>query len=139
MSATNIFETQLLELIFNSVDIPGITDTPSTNLFISLHTADPGEAGTQTTSEATYSNYARVPVERDLNGFTVAGDVAVNTNEVVFPASTGGSSLVTHFGIGLSATGAGTLLLSGPLVASLAVSNGITPIFQVGEMKTTVD
>jgi hypothetical protein len=38
---------------------------------ISLHTADPGEAGDQTTSEATYKSYARVSVARTTAGWTV--------------------------------------------------------------------
>ena len=139
MSASNFFETALLGLIFNAVDITGITTSPNTDLFVSLHTGDPGEGGDQGTNEADYGNYSRVAVSRDTNGFLVSGDSAVNVSEIVFPSCTGGSNVLTHFGIGLAASGATTLLISAPLTATLAVSNGITPIFQVGEMVSTVD
>lgn len=138
MSATNIFETELLSLIFNNVPIPGISSSPSANLYISLHTADPGEAGNQSTNEAQYLSYARVSITRDTNGFKVVEDLATNVEEVVFPSATGGSDVVTHFGIGLNDSGAGKLLLRAPLTAELAISNGITPVFQVGELKSFV-
>lgn len=143
MSLTNAFETDLLELIFNGTTITSIADnagtSPATSLYISLHTADPGETGTQSTSEATYTSYARVAVDRDTNGFTISGNEVTNAAEVAFPAATGGTNTITHFGVGLSSSGAGTLLLKGALTASLAVSNGILPRFPAGELSTTVD
>ncbi len=33
------------------------TSSPATNLFVSLHTANPGAGGSQTTSEAAYGGY----------------------------------------------------------------------------------
>lgn len=143
MSATNGFETDLLELIFNGTTIANIADnaasSPATNLYISLHTANPDETGSQDTSEANYTSYARVAVERSSGGWAVVGDEVSNTAAVTFPTATGGSSTVTHFGIGLDAAGAGTLLFWGVLDASLAISNGITPSFQPGELHTTAD
>lgn len=139
MSASNIFENDLLKLIFNNEAIDGISTNPTANLHISLHTADPGETGTQISSESAYGSYARVPVARTSLGFTVTANESVNTEELVFPACTGGTSNITHFGIGTAATGAGKLLLYGELRVPLLVSNGITPLFQSGELKATVD
>lgn len=143
MSATNAFETDLLELIFNGTTITNIADdtasSPATDLYISLHTGDPGEAGNQSTSEATYTSYARVAVVRTSSGFTVSGNTASNTAAITFPTATGGSSTVSHFGIGLASSGTGTLLFSGELDSSLSISNGITPSFQTGELDITVD
>jgi hypothetical protein len=55
VSKGNTFENDLLKLIFNATAIANIADnaaaSPLTNLFVALHTADPGEAGDQTTSE----------------------------------------------------------------------------------------
>lgn len=42
------------------------------SLYVSLHTADPGTTGDQTTSEATYTSYARVAVARTSGGWTIA-------------------------------------------------------------------
>jgi hypothetical protein len=143
MSATNAFETSLLALIFNATAIANIADnagtSPATNLYISLHTADPGETGNQTTSESAYTSYARVAVTRDSGGWTVSGNTANNTAVINFPACTGGTSTITHFGIGLASSGTGTLLFSGALSASLSVSNGITPSFAIGQLSVTAD
>lgn len=143
MSATNSFETAVAALIFNGTTIANIADnaasSPATVFYISLHTADPGEAGAQNTNETAYTSYARVSVNRNSGGFTVSGNNVSNTAEISFPTCTGGSSTVTHFGIGLASSGAGTLLLSGALTASLPVSNGILPRFPIGELDVNID
>lgn len=143
MSATNSFETAILALLFNGTTYPNIaqnaSSSPATVFYISLHTADPGEAGTQSTSEATYTSYARVGVNRNSGGFAVASGIAQNVSSVTFPTCTGGTNTITHFGIGLSPSGTGTLLFSGALLSSLAVSNTIAPIFQTGTLAVTCD
>lgn len=137
MSKTNAFETALLEFIFEDTALPW--EGAATNLYISLHTADPGEAGDQTTSEATYTSYARVAVARSGAAWVVSGNTADNAAAVTFPEATGGSNTITYFGVGTAATGAGNLLYSGALTASLAVSSGITPEFAIGDLNVTED
>ncbi len=146
MSATNAFETAILSLLFNNDAIANIGDAsglqPSGTagvLYISLHTADPGETGSQNTSEATYGSYARVSVARTSGGFTVSGNTVVNAAQVTFPACTSGSSTVTHFGIGTASSSTGNLLFSGALGAPLAISAGITPAFAAGQLSTSAD
>ena len=61
MSKSDAWENGLLLLIFNGTAFTGIAQnnaTPS-DLFLSLHTASPLDAGTLATSEATYTGYAR--------------------------------------------------------------------------------
>lgn len=99
---------------------------PLTNLYVSLHTADPGEAGDQTTSEATYTSYARVAVARTSGGFTVTGNGAGGA-DIVFPAATAGTNTITHFTIGTASSGAGKLLYSGTGTPNISVSSGVTP------------
>jgi hypothetical protein len=143
MSATNTLETELLDLLFTGSALANVFDnaasSPITNLYVSLHTADPGEAGSQTTSEATYTSYARVAVARTSGGWTVSGNLATNAGAVTFPACTGGTNTITHFGIGSLSSGAGVLFFKGALSASLAVSSGITPAFAAGEIDVTAD
>lgn len=119
-SFTNGTESALLSLIFNATAWTSIADntatSPATNLFISLHNADPGEAGSQTTNETAYTNYARVSVARTSGGFTVSGtDPAqvVNAATITFPTCGVTGDIITHWGIGLASSGAGTLLASG--------------------------
>lgn len=149
MSATNAAETDILKLIFNNTtwanvgDATGIVGSTSAgSLYVSLHTADPGEAGDQTTSESAYTSYARVAVARSSGGWTVSGTAptqAANTAAVSFPACTGSTSTITYFGIGRASSGAGELIVSGALNASLAVSTGITPSFDIGQLAVTLD
>jgi hypothetical protein len=145
MSATNAFETSLLQHILQNADIANIGDatgvrgsTTAGSLYVSLHTSDPGEAGDQTTNEANYTGYARVAVARSGAGWAVSADTGDNVGAVTFGLCTAGSNTVTHFGVGTASSGAGVLLVSGALSASLAVSNGITPSFAAGTLEITV-
>jgi predicted small secreted protein len=146
MSLSNAAETAFLNLLFNNTNWANIGDatglrgsTAAGVFYISLHTADPGEAGSQTTSEATYTGYARIPVVRTSSGFTIAGNAVSNAALVAFAQCTAGSNTITHFGIGSDISGAGNLLESGALSASLNVSNLITPQFSTGQLTTTAD
>lgn len=136
MSKSNSTETDLLEYIFKGTAIPWAA---STDLYISLHTADPGEAGTQTTSEATYTSYARIAVERSGTGWTVSGNTASNAALIQFDQCTGGSNTITHVGVGLASSGAGNLLYKGALNSPLAVANLIQPQFAIGALTITED
>jgi len=148
MSATNAFETNLLLLVFNNTAIAAIGDgaglQPSGadgSLYVSLHTADPGEvaAGGQAQSECAYTSYARVAVARSVAGFTVAGNNVSNAALVPFPTATGGVEIATYFGFGTDAAGAGNLLLSGVLTTPIAISTGIKPTADIGELDVTAD
>lgn len=145
MSAlTNAGETALLQLLFENADWANIGDatglqgsSTAGSFYVSLHTSDPGEAGDQTTNEAAYTSYARVAVARSTSGWTVSGDTVDNDAAVSFPQATGGSETITHVGVGTDSTGTGNLIAKGALDASLAVSNGITPEFEAGELNFT--
>ncbi len=80
-------------------------------MYIALHTADPGEAGVQNTTEAGYTSYARVATTKST-AWTDAGSTFTNANLIQFPTCTGGSAVCTHFSIGTLASGAGQILLS---------------------------
>lgn len=146
MSKSNAFETDFLLLIFNNTNIANLGDatgvrgsTVAGSLYVALHTADPGEAGDQSTNEAAYTGYARAAVARSAGGWTVSGNQVVNAAQVQTGACTAGSSTVTHFSVGISSSGAGKILFSGALAASLAVSAGITPTFNAGQIQNTED
>lgn len=111
MAKSTAFAGALLDLILNNTAISGLTGT----LYVSLHTADPGVGGTQATSEADYPGYARVAVARDA-AWTISGNQASPVAAIEFPESTGPGTTVTHFAIGLAATGAGVILYSAALV-----------------------
>lgn len=146
MSKSNTFENELLLLLFNNTDAALIGDatglrgsSTAGSLYVSLHTGDPGEAGSQTANEAAYGSYARVAVARSGAGWTVAGNAVTNAALVQFPQCTSGSETETHFAIGTASSGAGKILYKGALSASLAVSSGIQPQFGATTLSGTED
>lgn len=128
---SDVFENDLLKLIFNATAIANMADnaatSPLTQLWVSLHTADPTDAGTQTSNEATYTSYARVGVNRNSGGWTVTGNSVSPTVAITFPAATGGTSTITHFAVGTASSGAGKVLYAGTCTPSITITNGITP------------
>lgn len=132
MSKGNTFENDLVKLIFQATAIANIADnaaaSPLTNLYVGLHTGDPGEAGDQTTNECAYTSYARVAVARSGSGFTVTNNSVSPAANVSFPAATGGSETATHFSIGTASSGAGKLLYKGSISPTIAISSGVTPV-----------
>lgn len=146
MSMTNAAEAALLDLLFLNVDWANIGDAgglqnsaAAGSFYISLHTSDPGEAGNQSTNEASYTGYARIAIARTAGGWTRSVSTISNTALAQFAQCTGGSATVTHFGIGTDSAGAGNLLLKGALTSSLAISSGIQPQFAAGALTATVD
>ncbi len=116
----NVIE-DLLNYIFNAGAY-----TPATNLYLSLHTADPGDDGT---SEVTYTGYTGA-IRPEVVFTTAAANRAILHNNTLlsYPMSLAGSQTATHYGIWDSATvGAGTFLGGGALVSNLLISPGNTP------------
>jgi len=136
MSKGNTTENDILEYIFKDT---AFSWDANTDLYLSLHTADPGEAGNQTTNEATYTSYARVAVARSGSGWTVSGNQASNAALVQFPQATGGTNTITYVAVGTATSGTGQLLYSGALNSSLSVSSGIQPQFAIGALTITED
>ncbi len=146
MSATNVLENGLLSLLFENANYANVGDGTGLRgsstagvFYISLHTANPNETGSQNTSEAVYGSYARVSVARSTAGWTVTSGTADNDAAITFAAAASGSETETHFGIGSDASAAGNLFIWGALTAGLAVSAGITPQFAIGALDISLD
>ena len=146
MSMSNASETNLLLLLFNNTDWANVGDAAGLqnsaaagSFYVALHTADPGDAGNQSTNEVSYTGYARVAVARTVGGWTVSGNQVSNTATVQFGECTAGSATATHFSVGLLTSGAGDILYSGALSASRSISSGITPLFNAGALQGTID
>lgn len=135
MSKSDAWENALLLLLFNNTNAANIGDatglrgsTTAGSLYISLHTADPGEAGSQQSSEISYTGYARQAVARSGAGFTVTGNSVSPAANVDFPEMTGGTGgTITHIGIGTASSGAGVLLYSGAYTPNQVVASGVIP------------
>ena len=146
MSMSNAAEQALLDLLFlntdwaNIGDAGGLQNSASAGSFhIALCTADPGKAGDQTTNEVSYTGYARVAVARSGSGWSRSGSTMSNVATITFGECTSGSATATHFSVGTAGSGTGQIIVSGSLSASRAISSGITPLFNAGELDVTVD
>jgi hypothetical protein len=145
MSMTNAAEQALLDLLFLNTDFANIGDASGLqnsatagSFYISLLEADPGETGA-VTNESTYTDYARVAVARSGAGFSRTSSTISNAALVSFPASSGGSSTVTHFGIHTASSGSGNMIFSGALTASRTITSGNTPQFAAGQLTVELD
>jgi len=142
MSATNVFETDILELIFNNTAIANVGDTTGIqgsstagNVYVALFETDPGETGS-TTDECDYTGYSRVAVARTSGGWTITGNTADNTAAITFGECTTGDNTATHFGI-MKADAGSDMLFYGALNSSLNITNGVIPEFAAGDLDIT--
>lgn len=135
MSFSNTAETAINNYIFVGTNVSW---DGNTDLWLALHTADPGEAGSAVTSEATYGSYARVTLTRATD-LTVSGATVENANLEQFPVCTSGTNTITHVSIVTTSSGAGTIIVSGALNSSVAVASGIQPQFAAGALVFTLD
>lgn len=132
MSKSNTFENDLLSLIFNGTAISNIADnaasSPLTNLYVALHTSDPGEAGNQSSSEISYTGYSRVAVARTSGGWTITTNSVSPVAAIEFGEMTGGAGgTVTYASIGTASSGTGKILYSGALTPTVTVATGVIP------------
>jgi hypothetical protein len=137
MTIANVTENAILELTYRATSWAGYainaTTTAQTNIGFSLHTADPTDTGTATTSETTYTGYVRVNVARSSVGFTaVVTDSGIATAAAVtFTAGTAGTGIISFFATAASnaspPTGAQNLLWSGTVSPVINSGSGVTP------------
>lgn len=131
MSFSNVTENAVMALIFNATAWAGYADnaaaSPQTQIAVALHTADPGEAGTMVTSEAAYTSYARVAVNRNAGGWAVTGNSVAPAANIDFPTGTGGSGTITHASLGATGGGAAAILISGAVTPNIVSGSGVTP------------
>ena len=135
MSKGNTFENDVLALIFNATAIADLaendTTSPATTLTVALHTADPGEAGSQLTSETAYTGYARQTVARTSGGWTVTGNSVSPAANIDFPECTAApGAAITYFSVGTGV--ANKLLYSGTVTPNVTMAVGVIP-----RLKTT--
>jgi hypothetical protein len=141
MPKSTTFSNDFVALVFNATPIANIADdaaaSPLTDLYLSLHTASPGIGGAQTTNETAYTNYARIPISRDVAGWDVALGVAENAALAQFAQCGVTGATITHVAVGTASSGAGKVLYAGALSSTLAVSDGIQPQFAAAALSVT--
>ena len=133
MSFSNAAENAILALLFNATTYANIavnaTSSPLTDIATSLHTADPGDAGTMSTSESAYTNYARQNVARTTSGFSAPSGGATNlVANLDFPSSGASGTTITHGSFGKTGGGAAEIIVSGAISPNISIpSAGVIP------------
>lgn len=117
-SITNLLEDFLLDHILENTAY-----TPAATLYMSLHTADPGEAGS-IAAEVVGNGYARTAI-----AFSAAATrQAIQNGQVTFPqVITAPWGTVTHFGIHTASTGSGNMIGYGAFDNSIITEIGNVP------------
>lgn len=112
--------------------------TKPTNLYISLHTADPTDAASG--AEVSGGGYARVqrdPLDANWTAPDTTGGLTDNAADIVFPTPTANWGTITHFAI-WDAASAGNMLVYGALTNAKTVNNGDpAPKFVAGDLDIT--
>lgn len=136
---SNYTAEMILKLIYKGIADANLADGvgTNTNIYFALHTADPGDAGTQATNEVTaaqYPAYSRAAVVRG-SGF---GDVSTASGtSKIKPAATinfsatdaaGTGCTITHFSTGIASSGATSILHSGTITPSITIPAGVAGI-----------
>lgn len=138
MSKSNYLENALLALIYNATAITSIARdaaSPITNIKMALHSADPGEGGSQTTSALSYTGYAQKDVPRSGSGFTVSGNQVVNAAEIAFAICTAGSGTASYWSFGDGTN----IFHSGAFTTPLVIGVGVIPTVAAGAISITED
>jgi len=136
MSKSNTTENDVLKCILTGVD-------PSwragATIYLAAYTADPGEAGTATTNETAYTNYARIAITK-ATGWVDGGSSFSNAALLQFPqcGAVPGAPL-SHIGLVSTPSGAGQIFYSGQLNDPLAIANLIQPQFAIGTLTIQED
>lgn len=109
-----------------------------TNVFFSLHTADPGDTGA---SEVTAGDYARKSVPAtavEWNAPSGAPSLVDNVNDILFAVATSAWGTITHVGF-FDALTVGNFLAGGALTVSKVIQNGDQLKFPAGDLDVTLE
>lgn len=143
MSFTNEGEGMVLNRIFTTTTMKSDGTAGSTgftvgtdDFFISLHTSDPGEAGTA--AEITGTGYVRKAIA--FTAVTSVGNTISNSAQIQW-ASIGGTwssgANITNFGIHL--TTSGTMIAKGAFGTPKPATSGDTVTIAIGDIDITMD
>jgi len=130
---SDYLEVQLRAHIFRTASF-----TKPVALHVSLHTADPTDAGTG--AEVSGGSYARVqrdPLDANWTAPDATGGLTDNVAAITFPAPTANWGVVTHFAVWDAAT-VGNMLCYGALTTPKTINSGdAAPSFAIGALDVT--
>lgn len=134
-AASNFLENAVISSTLRGEAFPKIS-----NVYVALHTNDPGDAGGNEVTSDLWPAYARQDAAKGggiASGWTAPVDgVSKNSLQLIFPVFDGTADLtVTHFSLYDAVTG-GNMLVRAPLQTQRTVQIG--DVFVVDTQKLTV-
>ncbi len=141
MPKSTTFANNIVDLILNAVAIADIAQNdgsgPLTNTYLALYEGTLTTTDNPLTGETGYGSYARQPMSRAaFAAWTAAsGGISQNVAEIVYPACTAGSSLITHVKLVTTASGAGLVLYAGNLASDRTIIVDRIPRFIAAAIK----
>jgi DNA/RNA endonuclease YhcR with UshA esterase domain len=128
MSFSNYLETELLDHVF-----AGNAYSSPSNLYLSLHTANPDEDASGAEVSTSGTAYARTAVT-----FTVSGNTATTNAAVEFATATANFGTVTHVAVWDAST-SGNMLAYAALTSSKTIETGDVFRVPAGDLDITLD
>ncbi len=129
---TNYGENELLDHVLVA------TYSRPANWYISLCTADPGEAATGANiTEPAGNGYSRKAI--DANWDAAARRATANSAAVTFDEATGSWGTITHFAIVDSSSGAGNVIAYGEISPNKAITSGMNASIAIGDLDISWD
>ena len=135
--ASDYLEDEIMDHIFGCT---ARNWTPPSNIYVALATAATDESDDGSNfDEATYTSYAKASTTGASWNVSSGGTVD-NATAITFPTCTGGSNTITDVVLldGNAGDASDNILCFKTLTSSLAVSNGITPQFAIGDLSFTL-
>ncbi len=136
----NAFITAILKAIVNGTPIPNLLDnaasSPLTNLYVTMHTADPTPAGDQTSFEQAWTGHGRVAIARTSSGLLVTAQHFDPVATITFPSPSSSGEIEVFWSIGVAASGASMFLWAGPISPNITIISGTPPQLTTASMVT---
>lgn len=133
MSFSNYLENEILDHIFTDVGFSAGVAT----IFLSLHSADPGETGASEIS-ASGGGPLRITATRNTDWNSASTGLTDNANALTWSGMP--SATVTHVGMWDDSAGASeNFLMGGSLSATAVLNSGDTFEIAAGDLDITLD
>ncbi len=97
-------------------------------LYLSLHSKDPGADGKQDTDEVSYAGYERYKLSNEAGAWSLDGNTIAYAKAIQFPICLGGEASVACLCVGMASEGAGEILYRARLGTTVTYSKNKVPI-----------
>jgi hypothetical protein len=129
---TDYVEGSIVDWMVGGSDMP----TAHSNVYVALHTGDPGETGDS--NEVSTTSYSRASTS--ANGdWTRSGNTFENAVDISFPQAQENWGTISHFSLWDGSSGSDNAIAYSALNSSRSVETDDSPIFRAGSLTGSVN